>query len=1195
MAPPLQPGQPFFYDFDEYSPSESDTSTSSSDDRRQQDDPAPTRKKLKRRPTDRSLEEAPGLEGGGDDDPVTKRYSRFSVGNQYFKTKGKVSRLDGRLKISVDETANTGWLAKALGSGIKHHLGLKRDEDRARSPEAGRDQQQAADALDAIRRENLGQAGVVKVPERIPKLNVVIIVIGSRGDIQPFLKVGKILQNDHGHRVRIATHPAFKDFVEKDSGLEFFSVGGDPSELMAFMVKNPGLIPSVETVKAGEIGRRRKSMYDMFNGMWRACINATDDESDKANIKMMGEKDPFIADAIIANPPSFAHVHIAERLGIPLHMMFTFPYTPTSQFPHPLANIKRSNIDDSYTNFMSYPLVEMMTWQGLGDLVNKFRVKTLSLEPVSTLWAPGQLYRLQVPYTYMWSPTLVPKPEDWGPEVNVTGFTFLDLASSFTPPDDLTKFLEAGPPPVYIGFGSIVVDDPDAFTELIFRAVELAGVRALVSKGWGGIGGEDSAPDNVYLLENTPHDWLFPRVSAVVHHGGAGTTAIGLKCGKPTMIVPFFGDQPFWGAMVSKAKAGAHACVPYKKLTAERLAEGIAQCLSDEARANVTEMAERIEAEGDGAANAVASFHASLPLSGEESMRCAILDDRVATWQLKEKGKWKGSGGVKLSPLAAEILTVQKRVRWSDLRLARTYDWNDFDGPGEPISGVGGAVTGTVVEATQGIGSVPANIMKSVKKHGRHEHKKRKLAKKKQKALDNAAREQPSPPPPAPDLDVEPQEPRESEAVETDDKAATMAGQEGQQQQLQEEEGEEEEEEPQPSDSSQRPNAPTRASTTLSTLTDPGDPLPTEVCRTTGRGLHQSASALARAPVDLALALAQGFHNAPRLYGDDTVRRPVRVTGWRSGLRASRRELAYGVYDGWTGLWKQPARGWREGGLAGAVRGAGLGAGGLVLKNVSAVVGPVGFCAKGLHREVRRRRGERPLGPVRRARILQGRGEGAGVEGFAECEGRVLQAWDAKEKEADERKSGGKKKKKKKKTTKDEGATAGDDEVINNEKLQLAAGQRPVPRRRSTLKKKQRPPKAAGAKKRQHQAPVGEDEEGQQPPAIPRRSASAKTPRTEAEMGKRAGTVFDVDDHPDNGDEQQDRFEGFVFHDGAAATKLPDEVAGKDSMAEELAVAERKPSPGDPALVRSASDTVDFAFGGRNGSGNGNGNGVTAA
>lgn len=128
-----------------------------------------------------------------------------------------------------------------------------------------------------------------------------------------------------------------------------------------------------------------------------------------------------------------------------------------------------------------------------------------------------------------------------------------NLESSIGPPEGLSKFLEAGEPPVYIGFGSIVVDDPDQFTKLIFEAVRKAGIRALVSKGWGGLGDEGSTPDNVYMLENTPHDWLFPRVSAVVHHGGAGTTAIGLKCGKPTMIVPFFGDQPFWGAMVGKS------------------------------------------------------------------------------------------------------------------------------------------------------------------------------------------------------------------------------------------------------------------------------------------------------------------------------------------------------------------------------------------------------------------------------------------------------------------------------------------------------------------------------------------------------------------------------------------------------------------------------------------------------------------
>ena len=354
----------------------------------------------------------------------------------------------------------------------------------------------------------------------------------------------------------------------------------------------------------------------------------TDDETNVSNLRMMDHKDPFVADAIIANPPSFAHIHCAERLGIPLHLMFTFPYSPTQQFPHPLANIKTSNVDPGYTNFMSYPLVEMMTWQGLGDLVNRFRVKTLGLEPVSTLWAPGQLFRLKVPYTYMWSPGLIPKPSDWGPEIDIAGFVFLDLASSFKPPESLSKFLADGEPPVYIGFGSIVVDDPDQFTTLIFDATKKAGVRALVSKGWGGLGDEGNTPDNIYMLENTPHDWLFPRVSAVVHHGGAGTTAIGLKCGKPTMIVPFFGDQPFWGAMVARAGAGADRAVPYKELTADSLADGIMQCLSPEAKANAGKLAQDIEQEGDGAKNAVKAFHRNLPLSGDKSIRCCLFQDR---------------------------------------------------------------------------------------------------------------------------------------------------------------------------------------------------------------------------------------------------------------------------------------------------------------------------------------------------------------------------------------------------------------------------------------------------------------------------------------------------------------------------------------------------------------------------------------
>ena len=170
----------------------------------------------------------------------------------------------------------SGYIAKALGAIIPKHG--KDDEHRT---------VQSYDALGANTEKIAPEEDEMEHdPSRRLKLNVVIIIIGSRGDIQPFIRIGKILKEDYGHRVRIATHPAFKDFVQKDSGLEFFSVGGNPAELMAFMVKNPGLIPNLDTIKGGEIGRRRAQMYEMFQGMWRACINATDDETDHMNAKM---------------------------------------------------------------------------------------------------------------------------------------------------------------------------------------------------------------------------------------------------------------------------------------------------------------------------------------------------------------------------------------------------------------------------------------------------------------------------------------------------------------------------------------------------------------------------------------------------------------------------------------------------------------------------------------------------------------------------------------------------------------------------------------------------------------------------------------------------------------------------------------------------------------------------------------------
>ena len=284
---------------------------------------------------------------------------------------------------------------------------------------------------------------------------------------------------------------------------------------MAYMVKNPGLMPGFRSILSGDVGQRKRDVAEYIQGCWRSCYQS----SDSGDSGSEPAERPFVADCIIANPPSFAHIHCAEKLGIPLHIMFTMPYSPTQAFPHPLANIQ-SNADPQLTNYMSYAMIEVLTWQGLGDILNRFRIKCLGLDPVSLIWAPGMLDRLKVPHTYCWSPALIPKPKDWGAHISIAGF--YNLVSNYTPAPDLQAFLDAGPPPVYIGFGSIVLEDPNAMTKLIFEAAEKTGQRVLLSKGWGGMGADEllsRTPDGVFMLGNVPHTWLFEHVSCVVHHG----------------------------------------------------------------------------------------------------------------------------------------------------------------------------------------------------------------------------------------------------------------------------------------------------------------------------------------------------------------------------------------------------------------------------------------------------------------------------------------------------------------------------------------------------------------------------------------------------------------------------------------------------------------------------------------------------
>ncbi|KAL9115831.1 MAG: hypothetical protein Q9227_000199 [Pyrenula ochraceoflavens] len=505
----------------------------------------------------------------------------------------------------------------------------------------------------------------------IPPLNIVIQIVGSRGDVQPFVALGQVLKNQYHHRVRIATHPVFRDFV-LENGLEFFSIGGDPSELMAFMVKNPGLMPGMDSLKSGDVGKRRKGIYEMITGCWRSCIESGDGTGIEASDSMLDNMSfdsavsleggpfqaPFVCDAIIANPPSFAGIHIAEKLGVPLHLMFTMPWSPTQAFPHPLASIDATNADPNMTNFLSYALVDMLTWQGLGDVINRFRVKSLGLDPVSIMWAPGMTSRLRIPWTYCWSPALIPKPRDWGDFIDISGFFFLNLANNYTPPSDLAEFLDAGPPPVYIGFGSIVVDDPNAMTKMIFEAVKKTGQRALVSKGWGGFGADQiGIPEGVFMLGNVPHDWLFKKVSCVVHHGGAGTTAAGIAAGRPTVVVPFFGDQPFWGAMTARAGAGPMP-VPYKELTADKLAAAIQEALKPESLERAAELSGKISKE-KGAEAGADSFHKQLHV---DTIRCHLAPSRAAVWRVRRTS-------IRMSAFAATVLGNEGLLDFGDLKL----------------------------------------------------------------------------------------------------------------------------------------------------------------------------------------------------------------------------------------------------------------------------------------------------------------------------------------------------------------------------------------------------------------------------------------------------------------------------------------------------------------------------------------------
>lgn len=370
-------------------------------------------------------------------------------------------------------------------------------------------------------------------------MRITCLTIGSRGDVQPYIALCKGLLKD-GHKPKIATHAEFQVWIESH-GIEFACVEGDPGELMRLCIEN---------------GTFTLSFLREANATFRGWL---DDLLDSAYKACEG------SELLIESPSAMAGIHIAEKLGIPYFRAFTMPWTRTRAYPH--AFIMPENKMGGAYNYMTYVMFDNIFWKATAHQVNRWRNKTLGL-PNTGL---EKMQPNKVPFLYNFSPSVVAPPLDFSDWVRVTGYWFLDEGGDYKPPQELQDFIQKaradGKKIVYVGFGSIIVNDPAKMTQEVIDAILKADVRCILSKGWSDrITGKDEPnrplaeepvmPPEIHVIKSAPHDWLFRQIDAAAHHGGSGTTGASLRAGIPTIIRPFFGDQFFFASRVEDLGVG---------------------------------------------------------------------------------------------------------------------------------------------------------------------------------------------------------------------------------------------------------------------------------------------------------------------------------------------------------------------------------------------------------------------------------------------------------------------------------------------------------------------------------------------------------------------------------------------------------------------------------------------------------------
>lgn len=407
-------------------------------------------------------------------------------------------------------------------------------------------------------------------------MNVAILTYGSRGDVEPFVALARGFLRS-GHSARLAAPEGFSGFIGSH-GIECVPLPGDPDRLVAEMVEEAG-----------------SNWARMIVIMSRFVLPLAAEVLERVRRAANG------ADVIIHSFLMTQAGHeLALRQRIPDVSAQLFPvFAATSEFPGVV--FPDLPFGPAYRR-LTHAIITQSFHLGGRFLYSRVRRDRPWL-PALSGWPFGGRWPHDAPMLLAFSPCVVTRPGDWPDSVQLTGYWFIEPAGDGGVDAGLQRFLDAGPPPVYLGFGSMIARDAKRLAATAIDALKASGRRGVLAAGRAGLRA-DADQDSIHVVESVPHGWLFPRMSGIVHHGGAGTTGAALRAGVPQVVIPFTADQHFWGRRVRSLGVGP-APIPFSRLNARRLSDAIAQATSDAGLRARAQLVGRQVAAEDGIGNAV--------------------------------------------------------------------------------------------------------------------------------------------------------------------------------------------------------------------------------------------------------------------------------------------------------------------------------------------------------------------------------------------------------------------------------------------------------------------------------------------------------------------------------------------------------------------------------------------------------------